>query len=195
MPRAKLRSQTTPPSKIQDSTSTSTKSHHNNNKKSEKSKSIDESNSSDTDSSPTTSSNQFLDCATVINSIDSQQSSSNCCDRFNQNYSEKSPLEVEDLQDITKDQKNLNNFCTMSSQQAEKELILEDDTTIKGTNKIDKDEKELMKASQEINRSNRKLIKQTFNSNVLEIASASGSSEMKSNEKAVNEEDDDWDTL
>lgn len=35
--------------------------------------------------------------------------------------------------------------------------------------KIDHDEKELRRASQEINRSNRRIMKQTFNSNVLEI--------------------------
>lgn len=59
--------------------------------------------------------------------------------------------------------------------------------------KVDKDEKELIKASQEINRSNRKLIKQTFNSNVLEIEAAGGSTENKAVKK--DEEEDDWDTL
>lgn len=61
--------------------------------------------------------------------------------------------------------------------------------------KIDKEENELIKASQEINRSNRKLIKQTFNSNVLEIEAAGGSTENKTEEKAVNPDEDDWDTL
>lgn len=61
--------------------------------------------------------------------------------------------------------------------------------------KDDKDEKELMKASQEINRSNRKLIKQTFNSNVLEIEAAGGALEEKVEVKAVNKDEDDWDTL
>lgn len=62
--------------------------------------------------------------------------------------------------------------------------------------KVDKDEKELIKASQEINRSNRKLIKQTFNSNVLEIEAAGGSTEEKpENDDAVNKDEDDWDTL
>uniref|UniRef100_A0A182VG20 R3H domain-containing protein n=1 Tax=Anopheles merus TaxID=30066 RepID=A0A182VG20_ANOME len=37
------------------------------------------------------------------------------------------------------------------------------------TEKIDRDEKELRRASQEINRSNRRIMKQTFNSDVLEI--------------------------
>lgn len=61
--------------------------------------------------------------------------------------------------------------------------------------KDDKDEKELIKASQEINRSNRKLIKQTFNSNVLEIEAAGGSVDETTDSKAVNKEEDDWDTL
>jgi hypothetical protein len=87
---------------------------------------------------------------------------------------------------------------SQQQQQAEKELII-DDNCASGSDKIDKDEKELMKASQEINRSNRKLIKQTFNSNVLEIESASGgsSSEEKKDSQAVkkDDDDDDWDTL
>lgn len=61
--------------------------------------------------------------------------------------------------------------------------------------KDDKDEKELIKASQEINRSNRKLIKQTFNSNVLEIEAAGGVAEEKVKDEAVNKNEDDWDTL
>lgn len=61
--------------------------------------------------------------------------------------------------------------------------------------KDDKDEKELIKASQEINRSNRKLIKQTFNSNVLEIEAAEGVAEKQEEDKAVNKDEDDWDTL
>jgi len=58
--------------------------------------------------------------------------------------------------------------------------------------KDDKDEKELIKASQEINRSNRKLIKHTFTSNVLKIEASGG--KMLEN-KAVNKDEDDWDTL
>lgn len=65
----------------------------------------------------------------------------------------------------------------------------------KTTDKVDKDEKELIKASQEINRSNRKLIKQTFNSNVLEIEAAGGSVGEETEATAVNKDDDDWDTL
>lgn len=63
------------------------------------------------------------------------------------------------------------------------------------TDKVDKDEKELIKASQEINRSNRKLIKQTFNSNVLEIEAAGGVDDDKNEDKAVTKDEDDWDTL
>lgn len=127
------------------------------------------------------------------NQFDSQ-SSTNGCDHYNQTNC--GNQEAKDAaQDITKHQKNLNNYSTMSSQkESEKELILENAAAANGS-KVDKDEKELMKASQEINRSNRKLIKQTFNSNVLEIESASGSSEKKKDEKAVKDDEDDWDSL
>lgn len=90
-----------------------------------------------------------------------------------------------------KNQKNLNNL-TMSDQA--KVLTIESAGGFDDT-KVDKDEKELIKASQEINRSNRKLIKQTFNSNVLEIEAAGGSIQSKTDEEAVNKDDDDWDTL
>lgn len=77
-----------------------------------------------------------------------------------------------------------------------KDLIIENGAAAGGIDKDDKDEKELMKASQEINRSNRKLIKQSFNSNVLEIETGSAS-EGKKDEAVNNNEDgdDDWDTL
>jgi uncharacterized membrane protein YdbT with pleckstrin-like domain len=80
------------------------------------------------------------------------------------------------------------------SQQTENDLIISD-SSASGSDKIDKDEKEMMKASQEINRSNRKLIKQTFNSNVLEIETASGGSEEEKKDQAVSKDDDDWDNL
>lgn len=96
-----------------------------------------------------------------------------------------------------KNQKNLSNLSTMSEQA--KVLTIEsaggiDNATI---DKVDKDEKELIKASQEINRSNRKLIKQTFNSNVLEIEAAGGSIINDKDEVTAvsKDEEDDWDTL
>uniref|UniRef100_A0A8D8NJT1 Coiled-coil domain-containing protein R3HCC1L n=1 Tax=Culex pipiens TaxID=7175 RepID=A0A8D8NJT1_CULPI len=72
--------------------------------------------------------------------------------------------------------------------------------------KIDKDERELRKASQEINRSNRRIIKQTFASNVLEIAeqqqdvSSGGGKENghvapATDSREVNPEEDDWETM
>lgn len=73
-----------------------------------------------------------------------------------------------------------------------KDLIIENGAAAGGIDKDDKDEKELMKASQEINRSNRKLIKQSFNSNVLEIASEGKKVEAVNNNE---DGDDDWDTL
>lgn len=77
-----------------------------------------------------------------------------------------------------------------------KDLIIENGAAAGGIDKDDKDEKELMKASQEINRSNRKLIKQSFNSNVLEIETGSASEGKKDEAVNKNEDgDDDWDTL
>lgn len=200
VPRAK-RSQTTPPSQSNcciNTISSPSKSHT---KKSEKSKSIDESTSSSSateelnetvESSPSV--DQFLE-STVIDSLDitiNSQSSAGC-DLSNQNCSE------EDSETDQKNQKNLNNIGKMS-RSTEKDLIIGNNASNFGagvSDKIDKDEKELLKASQEINRSNRKLIKQTFNSNVLEIESASGGVEEKTDESALNKDDgdDDWDTL
>lgn len=189
VPRAK-RSQTTPPSATASSSSGS--SSKSQSKKSGKSKSVDESTSScnseeSNDGEQSSSNNQKQLDGAVINTDPNltNSESSTSCDLFDQNCSEDQ-----------KNQKNFNNLCTMS-QQAEKDLIIGNDVSASGgIDKVDKDEKELMKASQEINRSNRKLIKQTFNSNVLEIESASGgaSVEEKKDSQAV-KEDDDWDTL
>lgn len=58
----------------------------------------------------------------------------------------------------------------------------------------DKDENELKRASQEINRSNRRIIKQTFQSDVLEIGVVAGEKQ-KLPERTVNAEEDDWETM
>lgn len=205
VPRAK-RSQTTPPSSVP------SKSH---NKKSEKSKSIDENTiaalsslssssgtstnseeANDKDSSPLR--NQFSDGA-VINSLEFNinTQSSTSCDFFNTTCHQKTDSIVNSDKPSTnqKNKKNLDNICTMS-QKEDKELIIENAENSANNEKFDKDEKELIKASQEINRSNRKLIKQTFNSNILEIETASALDESKSSEeKTVSNDDDDWDTL
>jgi hypothetical protein len=172
VPRAK-RSQTTPPTSSTSQLSP-LKSHRKS--KTSKSKSIDEahstSNSSEDafDLAEEEPLNGAVTCdnCDLINQIDREISN------------EKSTNE--------KNQKNLSNLSTMSD--AAKVLTIESAAGIDDT-KVDKDEKELIKASQEINRSNRKLIKQTFNSNVLEIEAAGGSTD----EKAVNKDEDDWDTL
>ncbi|XP_055633959.1 uncharacterized protein LOC129774267 [Toxorhynchites rutilus septentrionalis] len=83
-------------------------------------------------------------------------------------------------------------------------LIINDNAS----EKIDKDEKELRRASQEINRSNRRIIKQTFASNVLEIGEHDSvdreSNVDKTNDhhgrqqdalRHVNPEEDDWETM
>lgn len=109
------------------------------------------------------------------------------CDQGSNQKCEESPTD-------TKNQKNLQNLCTMS-QQTGTELLIENNACAEASSidKVDKDEKELIKASQEINRSNRKLIKQSFNTNVLEIESTDGAT--SKDDKAVNQEEDDWDTL
>lgn len=58
----------------------------------------------------------------------------------------------------------------------------------------DKEENELKRASQEINRSNRRIIKQTFQSDVLEIGVVAGEKH-KLPERTVNAEEDDWETM
>lgn len=99
-----------------------------------------------------------------------------------------------------------------SRQQRSKQQQLITNGTVTATEKIDKDEKELRKASQEINRSNRRIIKQTFASNVLEIAEQQqhqdsvGVEEDKEKEnghgvvttgdaRQVNPEEDDWESM
>lgn len=184
VPRAK-RSQTTPPTKA--THRTTSKSQPNRKIDKTKSKSIDEANSHSTSNSSedacdpedpidngAVTCNGFADCD-LISQIDFHQETIS---------DEKSTSE--------KNRKNLNNLSTMSEQA--KILTIESAGGIDNA-KADIDEKELIKASQEINRSNRKLIKQTFNSNVLEIEAAGGSAEKKTEEKAVNKDDDDWDTL
>lgn len=58
----------------------------------------------------------------------------------------------------------------------------------------DKDENELKRASQEINRSNRRIIKQTFQSDVLEIGVIAGEKQ-KLPERTINPEEDDWEAM
>jgi hypothetical protein len=65
------------------------------------------------------------------------------------------------------------------------------------TDKVDKEEKEFRRASQEINRSNRRLIKQSFQSDVLEIEESKETKgpPVSEDQKTVNPEEDDWDTM
>lgn len=178
VPRAK-RSQTTPPTST--TTQSSPNKSHNRKSKNSKSKSIDEAHST------SNSSEDAFDLAEeeLINGAVTCDKNCDLIKQIDREISnEKSTNE--------KNQKNLNNLNTMSD--AAKVLTIESAAGINDA-KVDKDEKELIKASQEINRSNRKLIKQTFNSNVLEIEAAGGSTEPKTEDKAVNKDDDDWDTL
>lgn len=128
------------------------------------------------------------------------QTSNNSCDLITTTSNQ-----IQDISHVdTKSQKNFQNYIAMNNQTA-KDLIIEKNST-EGNAPInekeeDKDEKELIKASQEINRSNRKLIKQSFNSNVLEIetdeggSGAEASSSVNTDKTVMNNEDDDWDTL
>ena len=183
VPRAK-RSQTTPPTP---STQLSPlKSPHNRKAKNSKSKSIDEPHST------SNSSEDAFDLAQedLINAavINGDRLVGANCDLIKQ-----IDREVGNENSTNeKNQKNLNNLNTMSD--SAKVMTIESAAGI-GDTKVDKDEKELIKASQEINRSNRKLIKQTFNSNVLEIEAAGGSTEPKTEEETGKNDDDDWDTL
>ena len=192
VPRAK-RSQTTPPASSS-GTNVSPKSLTRKSDKS-KSKSIDEnhstSNSEDACDSSEVSNNQPFNAAVTCDRLADSEDFSNC-DWIDPNDQQ---LTVSEESTNEKNQKNLSNLSTMSEQT--KVLTIEnaggiDVTTV---DKDDKDELELIKASQEINRSNRKLIKQTFNSNVLEIEAAGAVTEEKVEDKAVNKDEDDWDTL
>lgn len=187
IPRAK-RSQTTPPASSS-SDLAPVKSH---NRKSDKikAKSIDENHSTSPseDACEPSSLPRFDGTVTCDRNLDSEATAN--CDLPNQT-ARRTNSEVSNNE---KNQKNLHNLSTMSEQA--KNLTIESAGGIdKTTDKVDKDEKELIKASQEINRSNRKLIKQTFNSNVLEIEAAGGSVGEVTEATAVNEDDDDWDTL
>lgn len=189
VPRAK-RSQTTPPASTSDN-KTQSKSLK---KKSDKikSKSIDEHSTSNSDDTSDVS-------GILIHPI---LNGAKTCDGLKNTVAESAHFITNihlngELLTNDKNQKNLSNLSTMSEQPK----IM---TTIESAggiqnptaDKVDKEEKELIKASQEINRSNRKLIKQTFNSNVLEIDAAGGSIEEKTEEdKTVHQEEDDWDTL
>lgn len=185
VPRAKRRSQTTPPaSSVNNQTDCKSK-------KSDivKSKSIDDqhstSNSDDTSGLPEFSIHPNFEALVTSDSLEDKVLVTNC----DQNCSSYGQLPSNE-----KNQKNLNNFSTMSEQP--QVIMIESGGVINAVGeKVDKEEKELIKASQEINRSNRKLIKQTFNSNVLKIEAAGGSNEEINEEKTVNQEEDDWDSL
>lgn len=161
------------------------KSHCN---KSEKSKSIDE------HQLPTANIDESFELSdssngAVITSCDRLQLEKplRSCDLIDQNHHQ-IVLNTDPSKD-EKNQKNLN-INTMNEQEPKALTIKSAGGIAIVTDKDDKDEKELIKASQEINRSNRKLIKQTFNSDVLEIAGKQEES------NAVNkDDDDDWDTL
>lgn len=91
-----------------------------------------------------------------------------------------------------------------------KQQLITNGTSV-AAEKIDKDEKELRRASQEINRSNRRIIKQTFASNVLEITeqqqdngvaieekekeNGHGVKGVVEDAKQVNPEEDDWESM
>lgn len=87
----------------------------------------------------------------------------------------------------------------MNGKPSKKPLTIENAGGLSAADKEDKEERELRRASQEINRSNRKLIKQTFNSDVLEIEPNLKEKEKqpKKQEKVASAEDedlDDWDS-
>lgn len=138
---------------------------------------------------------QPFDGAVTCDRLVGIEASSNC-DFIQQNGQE---LIIGQDSNTEKNQKNLSNLSTMSEQARVLTIESAGGIDISTVDKDDKDEKELIKASHEINRSNRKLIKQTFNSNVLEIEASGGVTQGVTEEnvedKAVNKDEDDWDTL
>uniref|UniRef100_A0A1B0GK80 R3H domain-containing protein n=1 Tax=Lutzomyia longipalpis TaxID=7200 RepID=A0A1B0GK80_LUTLO len=84
-----------------------------------------------------------------------------------------------------------------------KSLRIEDDLVNESVTetKEDKEEREFRRASQEINRSNRRIIKQTFNSSILEIADPQKGEEKTKEEsesaksRTIDPENDDWDAM
>lgn len=198
VPRAK-RSQTTPPASSSGSHAPSKSLNRKSDKS--KSKSIDE-NHSTSNSSEDACDTSEVSITKLISAVTCERlvgSEPNSDVELLNGIVCHQQLTVEEASTDEKNKKNLNNLSTMSEQA--KVLTIEsaggiDDATV---DKVDKDEKELIKASQEINRSNRKLIKQTFNSNVLEIEAAGGSiiNDKQEETKAVSkdDDDDDWDTL
>lgn len=197
MPRAK-RSQTTPPASTSSSDQISPKSQSSKKATKTKSKSIDEnhstSNSEESNDPAEVAINQALNGSATRDRLNESEAILDC-DLFNGINCRHQELVSGEAPTDEKNQKNLNNLSTMNEQA--KVLTIESAGGMNNAeaDKVDKDEKELMRASQEINRSNRKLIKQTFNSNVLEIEAAGGGAEEKTEEKAVSKDDDDWDTL
>lgn len=90
-------------------------------------------------------------------------------------------------QSLLNNNNNNNIGSVMASITIESAGGLNNDTKYVKDNDYNKDEeKELRRASQEINRSNRKIIKQTFNSDVLEIATTSSATLTISQTKPTN---------
>lgn len=115
------------------------------------------------------------------------------------------PNNLQSLETKTKnlnfDNNSINNFDNTMSGNNKKNSIgrirIEDAVNRSLAEKdADKDENELKRASQEINRSNRRIIKQTFQSDVLEIGPvAADKKDNKLPERTVNPEEDDWETM
>lgn len=101
----------------------------------------------------------------------------------------------------------VNSYCTnMAPNKNNKQSIIIDEkppskTTPPKDEDGEKEEKELRKASKEMNRSTKRIIKQTFNSNVLEIEPPHQENHVKNGKvklkesKSVNPEEDDWESM
>uniref|UniRef100_A0A182XXD8 Uncharacterized protein n=1 Tax=Anopheles stephensi TaxID=30069 RepID=A0A182XXD8_ANOST len=98
-------------------------------------------------------------CSTGLGEVE------NSSQEVSQDLSDPKPFEVTMHRNNQRNNRNVRNATSMPSPLATSMLI----TDPNGTEKLDRDEKELRRASQEINRSNRRIMKQTFNSDVLEI--------------------------
>ncbi|XP_055707235.1 coiled-coil domain-containing protein R3HCC1L isoform X2 [Phlebotomus papatasi] len=147
----------------------------------------------DCDSVPKTQKEEVIvNCVSdeIISETDAKQENTTITENNEVNMSRKSKVVMDKSGD--------------KSQGGKKSLRIEDDL-VNGSvveTKEDKEEREFRRASQEINRSNRRIIKQTFNSSVLEISDPQQKNEEKTNEdgesqkkRVIDPENDDWDTM
>lgn len=207
VPRAR-RSQTTPPSTVTGQISVSPPKNNNIISSSSDSSSNKINNNNNNNSSPTTEDlgiildpiHVIVDTKlSVINSFQQQQHTKNL--RKSESIDETTL--VNSCVNIEEENKKQNMAPNHTKKTSSMKII--DDKKVSPPKKDDdceKEEKELRKASQEMNRASKRIIKQTFNSNVLEIepqvetrAAKNGSKQKLKESKSCNPEEDDWESM